>query len=251
MPENYDSHINIRRRVLTDASFLILSLFFDKTVLVSKDIANLVKKRFFFGYNNTAVIHNGIRPATCCQKLCVNPFVIGSAGRLVPVKNYRLMLRIVELISCHRDKNIVFKLAGDGPEKGMLCELAEIHGLGKKIEFLGHLDNMEAFYKTIDLYLNTSLHEGIPMTILEAMSHGIPVIAPDVGGIREIIDDGRDGFVMEQRTAHDFAMKCLFFHKNEDEYHKMSRLAVRKIIKKFTAKKMASDYCRLYDDLHV
>ena len=63
----------------------------------------------------------------------------------------------------------------------MLEERVDRHGLRERFRFLGHQEDMTAFYKGLGLYINTSIHEGIPMSVLEAMSHGVPVVATQGG----------------------------------------------------------------------
>ena len=80
-------------------------------------------------------------------------------------------------------------MAGEGPERSKLQALIQQYGLNETFVLQGHLDDRLPFYRSLDLYLNTSVHEGIPMSILEAMAHGIPVVAPNVGGIGEVINN--------------------------------------------------------------
>ena len=68
-------------------------------------------------------------------------------------------------------------------------------------------------YKGLDVYLNTSFHEGIPISVLEAMAYRIPVIAPKVGGLMEVLEDGVQGYLTEGRNPKDFAERCLTFMK--------------------------------------
>jgi glycosyltransferase involved in cell wall biosynthesis len=125
------------------------------------------------------------------------PFVIVSCSFLVPVKRLSLLIDALALVS---GMDIRWIHIGDGPLKNSLQEHAK-KALGAKanitFEFRGSLPNEElmSFYKTrrVDLFVNTSLSEGIPVTIMEAQSFGIPVVAPAVGGVPEIIssDTGR------------------------------------------------------------
>jgi glycosyltransferase involved in cell wall biosynthesis len=107
---------------------------------------------------------------------------------------------------------------------------------------------MTGFYAGIDIYLNTSLHEGIPMSVLEAMAHGLPVVAPAVGGIVEIIEDGVEGFLVEGRSPQAFAKKCILLQDGELRL-KMGRAARARVEKAFSAQAMAQEYYRLYREL--
>ena len=78
------------------------------------------------------------------------------------------------------------------------------YGISDRFKLLGHLDDMEEFYSTIDIYLNTSHHEGLPMTIIEAMAHSVPVVAPEVGGFPEVVEHGKTGWLVKNRIASEF-----------------------------------------------
>ena len=67
---------------------------------------------------------------------------------------------------------------------------------------------MDTFYKSLDVYINTSIHEGIPMSLLEAMSHGLPVVVTKVGGFPEIVDQGVNSYLIDSRDLSVFAVRC-------------------------------------------
>jgi glycosyltransferase involved in cell wall biosynthesis len=94
--------------------------------------------------------------------------------------------------------------------------------------------------------LNTSLHEGIPLTVLEAMACGLPVVAPRVGGIPEVIEDGRQGLLVEQRTPADFARSCLEIIRSEGLRAAMGSSARERFADHFSSSRMASSYLDLY-----
>jgi len=124
--------------------------------------------------------------------------------------------------------------------------MIESYGIKEGFIFKGHLDDMDSFYRGLDVYINTSVHEGIPMTILEALAHGLPVVAPAVGGIVEIIEDGKEGFLIDSRNPQDFAEKCLLLKENRELREKMARAAREKAERAFSAERMADNYYRLY-----
>jgi len=155
------------------------------------------------------------------------------------------MVEIAKIVS-KKSKNVRFVLAGDGSERDKLESIIERYGLQKSFTLIGHTENMDYFYKDLDLYINTSIHEGIPMSILEAMSYGLPVIAPEVGGIGEIIDDGVEGYLIHGRDPEDFAERCIRLVENRQLRAKMSKPAREKVIKEFSMEHMAEEYYKLY-----
>ena len=87
--------------------------------------------------------------------------MIGSAGRLYPVKDYAFMIEIAKAVK-EKTKHIKFHLAGEGPEGAKLRVLIQQYSLNETFVLKGHLEDMLPFYRSLDLYLNTSVHEGIP-----------------------------------------------------------------------------------------
>lgn len=248
LPEIIVKKPSFIQRFKAQVNFFVLSRRFI-TVAVSEDIRNALTNRFGFRKETVEVIHNGIPlpPATVSVlDEAPKPFVIGSSGRLFPIKDYRLMVEIARAVDLSGAKDILFELSGDGPERNAIEELIKRYGLHDRFLLRGHLDDMGAFYRGLDIYLNTSVHEGIPMTILEAMAHGLPVIAPDVGGIGEIFKDGAEGFLITGRNPGEFANKCLLFHDNYRLRETMSMAARKRAELAFSAEKMAEGYHRLY-----
>ena len=249
LPEAYGKKHSFIQRLISRANFYGLARYFH-TVAVSKDIRNTLINCFGFRKDNTDVIHNGIHlTESNSVRSGLRPFIIGSAGRFFPVKDYPLMVEIALLVVAMGADDVRFELAGDGPGVTALEEMINSHGLKDRFVLRGQVDDMADFYCNLDVYLNTSLHEGIPMTIIEALSHGLPVIAPAVGGIVEIIDDNKDGFLINSRKPHDFADKCLLLKENRELMDEMKHAARKKAERIFSAEMMAGCYYKLYQRL--
>ena len=153
-------------------------------------------------------------------------------------------------LTCRNDdqgpKNIKFHLAGEGPERAKLQAIIQEYNLNETFVLKGHLEDMLPFYRSLDIYLNTSVHEGLPMSILEAMAYSLPVVAPDVGGISEVINNGEDGCLIENRDPKTFAEKCFLLYENRELRRRMAWAAREKIIKSFSVENMAAQYHKLY-----
>lgn len=133
----------------------------------------------------------------------VSDIVIGSVGRLVPVKNYPLLLRAVRGLLANAV--IIVALVGDGPERTALTAMAQALGLGERVRFLGHRDNVFELLAAMDVFVLPSVSEGMSNTLLEAMAASVPVVASDVGGNPEIVRDGVDGLLFP--TADEAALR--------------------------------------------
>ena len=132
------------------------------------------------------IIPNGLRDRVQSRRTHGFAKVIGSAGRLVPQKNFGRFLRIARVLT-EIDDSYRFVIAGSGPlETELKREAAE---LDVNVEWFGVEPTLDRFFGDIDLYLLTSDFEGLPMTLLEALQHGVPAAAMAVDGIREEFSD--------------------------------------------------------------
>ncbi len=124
-------------------------------------------------------------------------FLIGMSARLVDCKGHETLLRATRLILDRMPhRSVCVLLAGDGPNRAYLEELTEKLGLCKVIRFLGFLDDMAPFYRTIDLNVNCSTGtETSCLALSEGMSAGVPMIVSDFGGNRAMIGDSHAGIV--------------------------------------------------------
>ncbi len=152
-------------------------------------------------------IHNGIdlevyRPRTeqraaAREKfgLPANAFVVAGIGRLTFQKNFPLFLEIAaEITRSHA--SAVFVLAGTGEDDAALRAQAAQLGLGERLRFLGYVGDMPALWPALDCLLLTSRYEGLPITILEAMACGVPIVASNLDGMREILRDGENALLV-------------------------------------------------------
>lgn len=248
MPEHSSGKHRWRGKLVSGLNRYALCRRFNRVVVVSQNIGDYFVRDVGLCPERIEVIHNGIQlPVLSSPRLCRPELVVGSAGRFFPVKDYPLMVEIAHS-AVKMSSAVRFELAGDGPERGALEKRIADLALQGTFHLRGHLEDVSAFYPGLDVYLNTSLHEGIPMSILEAMAHGVPVVAPAVGGIVEIIDDGIDGFLVDSRLPQAFAEKCLRL-QDPALRQRMGRAARLKVERFFSADIMAEKYFELYREL--
>lgn len=121
--------------------------------------------------------------------------LIGYVGRLSPEKGQReLLLAAVDVIRTHADVRIV--LVGDGPDDVALRQLAVDLGIASAVTFTGHLSDVRGVFRDLDILALTSYTEGFPNVVLEALCMDVPVVASDVGGVRELVEDGVTGLLI-------------------------------------------------------
>ena len=247
MPEAANSSPDLSQRIRTSLFFRLLSYGFDRTVAVSHEMQHKLISTHGFVSDNLTVIHNGINIPKEVEPSLRRRIVVGSAGRLFPVKDFSLLVDVAKIVLTKND-NFDFVLAGDGPEYIHLKNKVAEYGLQDRFRFLGHVSDMESFYRGLDIYINTSIHEGIPMSVLEAMSYGLPVVVPEVGGFPEIVDDGSSGFLIQDRKSEGFAEKILYLYDIKNR-RKIGRAARRRVMDCFSREYMVKAYYELYRQL--
>jgi glycosyltransferase involved in cell wall biosynthesis len=162
----------------------------------SQDVATYIVRHYGAPRARIRVIPNAIdveRFHPAAERNGVGPIV--TAGRLVTQKNHALFLRAAAQLAREMPE-VRFVIVGDGPLRPMLEREALAAGIADRVRFAGERGDVEAILRTASLFWLTSRWEGMPNVVLEAMASGVPVVATDVGGTREIIRSGRDGFIV-------------------------------------------------------
>ena len=114
--------------------------------------------------------------------------LVGIVGRLVPIKNHMLFLNMAEIfLNENPELNVKFVVIGDGELRKMLADHAKMKGLGNHVEFCGWRRDLPQVYADLQILALTSKNEGTPVSIIEAMATGTPVISTDAGGVRDLL----------------------------------------------------------------
>jgi glycosyltransferase involved in cell wall biosynthesis len=154
-------------------------------------------------------VGNGIdlRQFTPRAALPENPRpVLLCVGRLEAVKNHDMLFRAFEIIRGRHDA--VLQLVGEGPDRDKYMALLAERGLANAVEFLGYRYDIPELTAAADLVVLTSIKEGIPRALMQAAAVGVPVVATDVKGSREVVVNGRTGFLVPLGDAETFAERA-------------------------------------------
>ena len=128
--------------------------------------------------------------------------LIGAVGRLSPEKGFDNLIRAVADVRAS-GVNVSLWIAGDGDARGDLTKLIDQFGCRDHIKLLGHVADPRPLYEAMDFYVLSSLREGLPNVILEAMAMKTPVLATGVAGVPALIEDGDSGLIIEPGNAGD------------------------------------------------
>ena len=145
-----------------------------------------------------------------------NKYLIGFVGELSERKNQRFLICALPEIKI-AEPRAELMLVGLGGEERRLRALADKLGISDSVHFVGYKTNPCDFMRACDLYVSASEIEGMPFNILEAMGCKIPILASDIKGHRDIIEDGAEGYLYEKGNMADFAAKVKAFSKGDVE----------------------------------
>jgi len=196
------------------------------------------------------VDHEAFTPAPC--HIIDNPRPRGIT--LVHVSNFRPVKRVDDLVYCmciitKKDPNAQLILVGDGPERHRIERLIDKLDLRKNIMVTGYRSDVAEVMNCADALVLSSESENAPLTILEAMSCGLPVIASNVGGIPEQITDGENGFLIPLKNPEKIAEAALKLGADEKLLAEMGAKARATVLQHFTKDKVLDQYLAVYESV--
>ncbi len=164
----------------------------DAIIAVSNYDANLARKAHILPKYGLHVIHNGIEKMTTSAVIRKKNIVM--VARFQIPKRQDLLLRAFALLE---DKEVTLTFVGDGPTKKEVENLAEDLGVTERVFFVGDKQNVEEYLKEASIFVLMSNFEGLPISIIEAMATGLPIVASNVGGVRELVITNKNGFLVK------------------------------------------------------
>ena len=173
--------------------------------------------------------------------------ILMHASNFRPVKNIPVVIQVFAEVRRSLAAKLV--MIGDGPEKAGAENLARELGVERDVLFLGNQDCMEELLPLADVFLLPSSSESFGLVALEAMSAEVPVVASNAGGLPEVVDHGRTGFLHDPEHVSGFVGSVLKLLTNEPLRRTMGRRGRRVARERFSADEMVSRYIRVYDSL--
>lgn len=172
--------------------------------------------------------------------------VIGIVARLEPVKNHQMLLRAFSSL-CDLRSDIRLLIVGDGSSRSDLGAMAQELNIADRIIFAGNRRDIPECLSLMDAFALSSVSEGLPLTILEAMAAGVPVISTKVGGIPEVINNERNGLLVESQDVA--GMRDAFLRLLEDTVltQQITSCARSDVVSRYSLRAMTRAYEHTYD----
>lgn len=225
----------------------------DYIVGVSEQIVQLVRERLDVCEDKLVFIPNGI-PDVASEPQegdlllpsgLRSKAVVGTIARLEPPKDFDTLLQAVA-IAKQNVENITLLIAGEGSLRKAIEERACELKILDQVHLLGYVSNVASFLRSVDVFVLSSLSEGMPISILEAMCMERPIVATNVGAISMLLENGRCGVLVQPGEAHAMANAIVKLLRDRHEAGRLASCARVRYEEEFTVDAMSTRYLNLY-----
>jgi glycosyltransferase involved in cell wall biosynthesis len=221
--------------------------FVDYTVTVCRNDKNVLLEKFNFKPEKVSVVYNGIEDIQpVIRKEKGNMIIVGTIGRLTFQKAQEYFIEAASKICKVRD-DVEFHIYGEGELESEYRRLIMQYELGSKVILKGYANNAADVLGNFDIFLLTSRYEGIPYVLLEAMRGKVPIIATNVGGVSEIIEDQVNGLLTEKENVEEIVNRLLLLIGNEELRMNLADKGRNDFLERFTIDKTVEQIQFLYD----
>jgi glycosyltransferase involved in cell wall biosynthesis len=239
---------------------LKLSLYFvDKIIFVCQHDLDFALKIKLIKKNKCFLIYNGLKSPEFLEKDLAKKFIektinqplnnkiiIGTISRLEYQKNIENLLESAKIL---RRENIIYLVIGDGPERKKIEKLINRYQLKNNFFLLGDIPEAAKYLKAFDIFVLPSRYEGFPLVILEAMNARLPIVVTDVGGLKEMIENKKEGILVEAKNPKVLAMAIKELIENKNLARNLAENAYRKVKEMFSLEKMVKETFNLYQEI--
>lgn len=218
-------------------------------VALSLKIQESIIEEYKLNKERIPVVFNGIDLSKCQPKTNYSfqgNFKILHIGRFMEQKNHRSLIKAFSVFH-KKYPHSVLQLIGDGEKKSEIEELVATEGLIDSVQFLGLQSNVYDHLQNADVFTLPSLYEGVPMTLIEAMGTGLPIVATNVGGIPDMLKNGESA-ILTDLNVETIAKAFLALVEDEQKRRKLGEQAKIEVVK-FSAETMANSYCEVYQKI--
>jgi glycosyltransferase involved in cell wall biosynthesis len=237
--------------IITDFSSMLMERYSgkkaDKVIVDSHENRRDVISQYGIPEEKIATIPCGVSVSRFSPSKCESKTII-FVGRLHERKGIdKLLESFSKVVS--KEPEAVLKIVGSGEFEARLKAMAKRLNLGKKnVQFLGFVPEKKLIevYSKSSIFVLPSYYEGFGIVLIEAMSAGLPLVSVRTGGATEVIEEGKNGYLVDYDNMHESLLKLLGDEKLRIRMGKESR---KRVEKKYDWKKIADDVIKIYDDL--
>jgi len=172
-------------------------------------------------------------------------FVVGWVGRMTGVKDTGAVL---EIVAAARERGVdaVLCMVGDGPDRERLEQLAHDLGIVRACFFVGYQPDVAGYYGLFDAFVLPSVNEGTPVSAIESLASGTPVVANRVGGVPDVVRDGLDGFLVEAGDVRGAAERLATLAGDPELRTRLGASGQARVLERYSVARLVDDIDRLY-----
>jgi len=236
------------RKLMVETKYAIASTFCDWVVGICDATASNVKNAHSAPARKVVRVYNGAAPmprTAQAQLPAKSGFTLVYVGRLAPVKNHGLLLHAFA-VALQSRSDLRLWMVGDGSERDALEHLAAELGVSEQITFWGQQMDVAPFLSAADGFIMSSQSEGLPMSLLQAFSLGLPAIVTDVGGMAEAVRLAQAGYIVPPTSTAEMAAAILRLADNDAERAQFAHNGLQAFQKHFSLATMVDAYMELY-----
>lgn len=215
-------------------------------VALSEEVKKTVEEVYELPSEQIPVIFNGVDLSNCKVKedyTKKSEFKIVHIGRFMDVKNHAMILKTFAMFS-KRHADAKLQLIGDGELRKDMVQLAQELGVENFVEFVGLQSNVYPWLHDADIFVLPSKFEGMPMTLIEAMGTGLPIIASAVGGVPDMLTDGESAILIKPESEQLLASLEMLYY-DESIRRVLGQKALQRSLA-FSSETMAQRYIEIY-----
>lgn len=250
-PQGINPKHNLLRRLLAP--------FIDRYVPVSRDLRGWLERVVRIPAHKLQLIDNGVdterfhhEGALGAEAWQDDPdaFVIGTVGRLQDVKDQATLIdAFAHLRTLVPEARLRLVLVGDGPLRAQLETRVRGHGLADSVCFAGPRSDVAPVMRSFSLFALSSIAEGTPVTLLEAMASGLPVVATAVGGIPDLVEQGVSGTLVPPKDPQALAAAIAPYVRERALARRHGAAGRERVEQQYSMQAMLAAYVALYDEL--
>lgn len=250
-----------RKRKLLD--YITGKIINGKYIAVSESVKKSIIKRLGIKEGNVRVIYNYV-DSSCYDKteqktennlknelgLTAGDIVLSTVGRLNPAKGHNFLFEALSVLKPDFP-SLKLLIVGDGPSRNELCGYARSLGIEKEVIFLGFRQDAKELIAVSDIFVFPTLSEGMPVSLLEAMTLRKLCVASSIGPIREVIEDKKTGYLFSPGNSQELASVLRSILKSGDGMSEIAMRGARFVSEKFDASKAVDELSSFYEEVYA
>lgn len=248
----FTSGVSSAKRIIYAAIEHMMLGITKKVICVSEFDRQLAKRWFLHNYNRVVTVHNGIVDKAFNSNIVREyslPLKLISVARFSHQKNNMELIKAIEQINKLYSDNLQLNMVGDGPLLSEAQTYVTSHNLENDVHFLGSRTDVDDILNQNDIFCLISNYEGLPISIIEAMRARMPIIASDVGGVNELVQDDVNGFLIPRGNISELVEKLKYILDHKELIKYMGEASRKIYEEEYTADRMNQKILSVYNEV--